>query len=711
MCPERKAHQEAIQDFRDMRSETKSAENTEKKFRNGGFTKWEFARIIIAVTILMAVSLSYYFYVRYDTLQRAQRRAEFTLKYADKLIRTRLDKVETIVGAMRLRAEYLLDDPDKMFVVSQHAVESSPQIVSAAVGFKEFYYPEKGRWFEPAASRLGSDSSLVDQVGSETHDYTKMEWFLDGLESEQGDWSDPYVSLFDNGSYLITYSLPVHDKNDQVVGVVCADVSIDTIADFVSDINLYPHSYYTLVTESGVSIIPPPDKRLRGKYHTFSEPIDNKNIILTLYIPDSDMYSRLRRSGLVFAVLALLGMLAAFFIAYRYFKNLKGFNEMLIKDQFIEEELAIARKIQESLLPTGRLPGSVFGVNIQGLQIPAKYVGGDLFDYYVRDNKLFFCIGDVSGKGIPAALLMAIAHSLFRSLSAHNTQPERIASELNVAMSDNNPDLMFITFFLGVMDLTTGVVRYCNAGHNPPIVIRHGHAEFLDTEPSLLLGVELDATYTAYEVALDPGDALFLYTDGLTEAENPEKKLFGEKRVLNVASRFGEKDPLEQIQTMHETVVRFSDGAEQSDDLTMLAIRFVTNKQTLTLTNDVDELSRLEPFLSSALEEKKVDPSIVSQVNLSVEEAVANVIMYAYPEGTTGTVDIVIDVSDDVIRLEISDSGVPFNPLEHEEINLDVPLDERPIGGLGIHLVKEIMDMVKYRHCDGRNILTLEKRY
>jgi len=390
-------------------------------------------------------------------------------------------------------------------------------------------------------------------------------------------------------------------------------------------------------------------------------------------------------------------------------QNLWKLNEVRIKEQHIEDELTIARDIQQSLLPTGAAVSSIKKVDVCGLQIPAKYVGGDLYDYYVRGNKLFFCIGDVSGKGVPAALLMAVSHSLFRTLSAHNENPESIMQSFNAAIGDNNADMMFITMFLGILDMETGTVRYCNAGHNPPIIIRNGQTEFLATKPSLLLGVEPDATYTSHTLDLAPGDSLFLYTDGLTEAENVRKELFGEERTLKVAAGFRKLTAEEQVKQMRESMQLFVDHAEQSDDLTLLVVRRTetSTNTTLTLTNTINELDRLEPFLEEFFQQNGLAPELLSKIDLALEEAMANVIMYAYPEGTEGDVTLSMKVEDNAIRMEISDSSVPFNPLQQQEADLDVPLEKRKIGGLGIHLIKEIMDSVAYEYHEGRNVLTL----
>jgi sigma-B regulation protein RsbU (phosphoserine phosphatase) len=265
--------------------------------------------------------------------------------------------------------------------------------------------------------------------------------------------------------------------------------------------------------------------------------------------------------------------------------------------------------------------------------------------------------------------------------------------------------------FLGVMDLSTGVVRYCNAGHNPPILIRNGQAQLLDTEPSLLLGIEMEAAYTAHELTLSPGDTIFLYTDGLTEAENVQKELFGERRALATAAAHAAMTVQEQLEEMRSSVQAFVGDAEQSDDLTLLAVRYnQATDSTLTLSNDINELDRLEPFLEEFFDQNSLSPALLSSVDLALEEALANVIMYAYPEGEKGDVTLSTHVKDNIIYMKLSDKGIPFNPLEQKEADLNVSLEERKIGGLGIHLIKEIMDEVAYAHEDGKNVLKMQKK-
>ena len=673
------------------------------------FAKKELGKIAIPIVVLFIVSLSYYLYMRNDTLRMAETRSDLALDNAENMILSRFGKIQTVVNSMQPLVEYALDDPDAMFAIARHTVESSSRIMGSGIAFKEDYYPQKGHWYEIyVGHQAGCDTLVAKQVGSAEHDYFQMEWYRSGLAAEKGVWSNPYYDNVGGMSYMMSYAVPIHDENGEVVGVIGADITLDTLAGIVRSIKPYPHSFCTLTAGDGTVLVAAPASP-KGRYKIFTEDIDGTDMIMTVIIPYSDMYGRLWQSTIFFVIMALTGILSVFFISYRSLQNLWKLNEVRIKEQHIEDELAIARDIQQSLLPTGASASSIPKVDVCGLQIPARFVGGDLYDYYVRGNKLFFCIGDVSGKGVPAALLMAISHSLFRTLSAHDESPESIMKSFNAAINDNNSDMMFITMFLGILDMETGTVRYCNAGHNPPIIIRNGQTEFLATKPSLLLGVEPDATYTSHTLDLAPGDSLFLYTDGLTEAENVRKELFGEERTLKVAAGFRKLTAEEQVKQMREAMQLFVDHAEQSDDLTLLVVRRTETdtNATLTLNNNINELDRLEPFLEDFFQQNGLAMESLSKIDLALEEALANVIMYAYPEGTEGDVTLSMRVENNAICMEISDGGVPFNPLQQQEADLDVPLEKRKIGGLGIHLIKEIMDSVAYEYREGKNLLKL----
>ena len=246
----------------------------------------------------------------------------------------------------------------------------------------------------------------------------------------------------------------------------------------------------------------------------------------------------------------------------------------------IENELKVAHDIQMSMLPKIFPPyPERDDIDIYGLLNPAKDVGGDLFDFYIRDNQLYFCIGDVSGKGVPASLVMAVTRSLFRNVSSHSSEPGQIATALNKALSEGNETNMFVTFFVGVLNLADGNLLYCNAGHEAPLLVGKGIGT-LPCDANLPLGIMSDWSFTQQQVTIYPQTVIFLFTDGLSEAEDADHTQFGEERILAVAEKVLSQQQLQSqifIDEMADAVNRFVGDAEQSDDLTMLALQYKPN--------------------------------------------------------------------------------------------------------------------------------------
>ena len=232
-------------------------------------------------------------------------------------------------------------------------------------------------------------------------------------------------------------------------------------------------------------------------------------------------------------------------------------------------ELNVAHTIQMSMIPkTFPAFPDRKDIELYASLTPAKAVGGDLYDFFIRDDSLYFCIGDVSGKGVPASLVMAVSRTLFRNIAAHTDKPSHIVETMNVNICDGNDNCMFVTLFVGVLDLLTGRLRYCNAGHESPYI----QDALLPCDSNLPIGVMSDLKYSEQEIDLVPEMTLFLYTDGLTEAENAERELFGKQRIDNVITTFS-GTPQQLVETMTEAVHQFVGDTEQSDDLTMLAFR------------------------------------------------------------------------------------------------------------------------------------------
>ena len=374
-----------------------------------------------------------------------------------------------------------------------------------------------------------------------------------------------------------------------------------------------------------------------------------------------------------------------------YMKKLK--NTTALKAS-MESELRIASDIQMSMIPK-EFPAypERDDIEVYGLLTPAKEVGGDLFDFYIRNEKLFFCIGDVTGKGVPASLLMAVTRSQFRTISTHESMPDRIVTAINEVIADNNESHMFVTLFVGVLDLPTGRLRYCNAGHDAPLLMGRNVGK-LPCNPNIPVGVKQNWRYRMQESCIDPNTTIFLYTDGLTEAENEQLQLMGEQRVIAVANEtLAERDPETVIRKMETAVNDFVGNARQSDDLTMLAIQYTRKRLTaryqlsLTLDNDVQQVPELNEFVDEVCEAMRFDMTTTMQMNLAIEEAVVNVMNYAYPQGVNGEVNIEAEANDERLKFVIRDRGVPFDPTAKDDADTTLTAEERHIGGLGIFLV------------------------
>ena len=386
----------------------------------------------------------------------------------------------------------------------------------------------------------------------------------------------------------------------------------------------------------------------------------------------------------------------------------------------IESDLRIASSIQMGMLPE-KFPTREDRDDVQlfASLTPAKEVGGDLFDFYFRDEKLFFCIGDVSGKGVPASLFMAVTRSTFRTVSAHESMPDRIVNTMNKTIADMNKTFMFVTLFVGVLDLPTGRLHYCNAGHDAPLLIGAGVGE-LPCDANVPVGFRPNWKYSLQEAQIFMGTTIFLFTDGLTEAMDANCGQFEMERINDVAKRAlanHQQEPHQLIAQMTEAVHQFVGDAEQSDDLTMMAIQYIKQqsdvqmRKSIVLPNDTQEVPRLNAFVEDVCQAVGFDEMDTMQMQLAVEEAVVNVMTYAYAPGQSG--DVTIEAASNDIRLKftIIDSGAPFDPTVQGEVDTTLSASERRIGGLGIHIMRQIMDSINYERIDNLNVLTLRKKF
>ncbi len=435
---------------------------------------------------------------------------------------------------------------------------------------------------------------------------------------------------------------------------------------------------------------------------------------MAVVFPEKEIYWDVRQLGFMGAFLQILGLLMLFFILRAMARSWIDYQKAKDIEEHMESELQIGRDIQMSMIPKNFSFPERTDLDISATIVPAKQVGGDLYDFYIRDEKLFFCIGDVAGKGVPASLVMAVTRSLFRNISALEDSPKVIVEGINRGMFDMAENEMFVTFFCGVLNLKDGVLNYCNAGHNPPLFFTD-RIEMLPVLPNIPLGVDFGMEFEGQTLQFHDDDAIYLYTDGVSEAENVDHDQYGLARMQAVLHE--RRSAQEHLDAVMASVRSFVGEAPQSDDITMLFIHFLNKKQRtdvmekhLILHNDIQQIPQLAGFVEAIAEQKNIPQAMTMSLNLALEEAVTNVILYAYPEGTDGLVDLEAVLRDDSIEFIISDSGKAFDPTATPDADITLGVEERQIGGLGIFLVRQIMDSVSYKRENGRNILSMTKK-
>lgn len=714
------------------------------------------AILITAAVLMLLISSIQQYSARQQIRKDLEHNAELELVIKSISIKHSLENVELALRNRSWEFEQFLPYPDSLFAITRRIVEQNPRFDGCCIAVVPNYYPEKGRLFEPYSARRG-DSIETVQLGSEEHDYSQNMDFILAAENDSSFWGEPYADESDPNVTLITYTFPIYDAYGDIAAVVGVDYNAEELGKMLNSRHMFPSSYYILISGEGKLICGP--EGMENSHQLAEETLDMINdstfdrhasstgrSTLLSFIDNEDgskgyvFYSspkmispwkiavvnyddevfepliKMRWRNLLLTLAALL-ILA--FIIHRSAKDITKLQQANLEREHIDSELNIARKIQMEMLPKSEANTLRDDCNIVGFLAPAKMVGGDLYDHFIRDEKLYFCIGDVSGKGVPAALVMAVAHTLFRSISAHESNPARIMQSLNETSCQRNEQNMFVTMFIGVLDLPTGRLRYCNAGHDKPFVIGK-EIKQLPAKPHLPLGVMDNMVYTTQETKLLAGESLFLYTDGLTEAMNESHELFGVKRVERGLQDCINKEsiaPNDLIRTMINRANGFVDGAEQSDDLTLLALQYTPQErpiifsETLTLINKVSEIAKLNAFVKSATTALNMENGLANQIKLAVEEAVTNIIDYAYPNNIVDNISVTIEADENRIRFILCDSGAEFDPTGVSKADTTLTVEERPIGGLGVFLVRNLMDSINYERTEGKNVLRMEKRY
>ena len=381
----------------------------------------------------------------------------------------------------------------------------------------------------------------------------------------------------------------------------------------------------------------------------------------------------------------------------------------------IDKELEYAKQIQLSALPSDFPDTEKYSIYAQ--MIAAKEVGGDFYDFYsLDDNTVLFLAADVSGKGIPAAMFMMTAKTIIRGLAERGLSVDEIFTLANEKLCENNESGMFVTAWMGKIDLSSGKISFANAGHNPPIIVHeNGECEYLKSRTGFVLAGMEGMMYRANEMVLKKGDRIFLYTDGVTEATDKKEALYGEDRLLSYMDNNKNLNAEALLSGIKEDIDLFAGDAPQFDDITMLVFDY-KKKEGAAMKEKVfsaskDALSEVMAFTEECLESFDCPMKSSMAICVAVEEIFVNIASYAYGDSKgNATLSFGFDESERLMTLVVSDEGIPFNPLEREEPDITLSAADRDIGGLGIFITKKTMDTVSYKNENGKNILTMTKK-
>jgi len=471
-------------------------------------------------------------------------------------------------------------DRDEWYILLKQFLIANPHICGVCIGFKPGVYESENdsvTGFAPYVAQIGPDDIRHTDIATK-RDYYNWEWWTIPATSGKGNWNKPIREGIAN-TFISSYSIPLYNAQDSLIGVLAMDINLESFTKKCSSVTPYEQSAITMLDQYSNYIVKP-TVDLSDKYvFEYTDTIKRANWTLKLQCAKSEVFEGVDRMILINSIIAVISILILAVLLLYIFRKVQF---ELLEKAGMQSELNVAAGIQMGMLPKLYPPfPDRKEIDVFGMLVPAKEVGGDLFDYFVRDDKLFFCIGDVSGKGVPASLFMAVLRSLFRNVSQQSDSPAFIVQALNKALSEGNEQNMFCTMFVGVLSLTDGKLHYCNAGHNAPVVLKTRNdkttSEYADIEINIAIGIVENFEYEEESVQMAPKDAILLYTDGVTEAENPQKELFGEERLLDELNKFTTRTDITSqslVNGVYEHLKNYTNGCQQSDDITMVMIAY-----------------------------------------------------------------------------------------------------------------------------------------
>lgn len=522
---------------------------------------------VVAAMVLLFAAIAVF--VAKSTSSLMVNQAEKTVRSIVKATTGQIDRLMTEVEAAVANQKWIiaehLEEPDYMYRVTQELVKNNEYIVGSTVAFRPNFYKTKGRLYSPY-SCWTADGKL--ESFTLPYEYLEYDWYKVASERGEPHWSEPYYDEGGGGIDMSTFSMPIYEGGTNFCAIFTADLSLEQLKEHVAAICPFPNSYAVMRSASGKLLVAPPKGQAigdgSGKTITIRDQADN-GWTVEVVCPTEEIVRGAQQLLVRIIIFSAVGLMIIFVIAWVYSTRLQRSIALRAR---MAGELNTANNIQMGLLPRD------FTEEVFAKLRPAREVGGDLYDFVKKGNRLYFMVGDASGKGVPAALFAFMAGTVFRMACNMELRAGEIAERINQVLSHNNEMSMFVTAFVGIVDLETGDLEFSCAGHNPPIIISPtGEARFLAMKHGLVLGAMEDKEFETQHEKVARGARILVYTDGVTEAEKANHAQFGETQLLKYAESGSQLGVKEIVEGLLRKVDEFVAGGEQFDDITIMAIK------------------------------------------------------------------------------------------------------------------------------------------
>ena len=675
--------------------------------------RFKYIHILAALFLLLGMGVqSYVSYSR--ALFRLQEKMDLEMQIAQEKLRFELFDALDASSQIAEKVKKCLEHPDELYDKTSELLNRYPNFYSCYVVFPPYYYPEEGKWFGLTSYRT-KDSIISRPFGNAEHDYFEREWYKGAVQSTEGYWSTPYRDDdFDEPIY--TYSKVMRDEEGKLICVIGIDFSLNWIHNLLEHFKPFEEAVFMLYGSNGTLLAMSngaPANGFGNSWIITSKTLQPINIKMVTAVPKRHIIQSLRLGTLLPFGVFVLGILVVGLLIRRITRDEQVNARLETEKKVLSHELEIAHDIQMGILKDTNEKQKAQGngdIELQTLLVPMREVGGDLFDFHREGDELWFIIGDVSGKGIPAAIFMSAAVNLFRAAGVRATSPKEIMEEMNAILSENNPSLTFVTAFIGCLHIPTGELLFCNAGHCAPLIkhklsavnqhsavsIQPSEVRCLQIEPNIPLGYDGRYCFVEQGCMLGEGDTLVLYTDGVTEARNERREMLGLKRWSDIVAK---------NEDLPNAIKHFIGQAEPTDDITLMTI--CKKSPVLPMTINVPCREDQWPVLRNAIHSFGLcigmERKALKKYEVAAEEAIVNILHYSQ----ANDIEIVLSSQDSAFTIQLMDDGLPFDPTEHTPNNKTI--DERQIGGMGIHLIRQIVDEMHYERKKEKNILRMVK--